>query len=84
VSGPRVRVLLFAQLAELAGARERTVALQEGARARDVSVALGALTPQCAELLPVCRVARNGKLISPDQALFDGDELALLPPVGGG
>jgi molybdopterin converting factor small subunit len=83
-AGVRVRVLLFARLAEVAGTRQRIVDLQRGARARDACLALQSHAPELAQLLPFARLARNGQLVSLDHQLSDGDELALLPPVGGG
>jgi molybdopterin converting factor small subunit len=79
-----VQVLLFARLAELVGTRRRNLELRSGARARDVLATLASIAPGFEQLAPVVRVARNGHLVSLDNELADGDELALLPPVGGG
>jgi molybdopterin converting factor small subunit len=79
----RVRVLLFARLADLAGVRQRTLDLPGSARVRDAWAEL-ASTPGFEALFPFVRIARNGQLVSLDEALCDDDELALLPPVGGG
>lgn len=40
--------------------------------------------PGFADLLANCRVWRNGDQAAPGDALADGDELAVLPPVSGG
>ena len=40
--------------------------------------------PALHPFVPSTRVARNGSIADPSEALRDGDELALLPPVGGG
>ena len=40
--------------------------------------------PGFAELLPNCRVWRNGEQADPGDVLAEGDELAVLPPVSGG
>lgn len=37
-----------------------------------------------AELLPNCRVWRNGEPAEPADAVTDADEVAVLPPVSGG
>ncbi|MBV8147927.1 MAG: MoaD/ThiS family protein [Candidatus Eremiobacteraeota bacterium] len=80
----QVQVLLFAGLAERAGTRKQTLDLARGARARDAWAALAAKVPGLQQLLPSTRIARNGRLVSLDEGLSDGDELAFLPPVGGG
>jgi molybdopterin converting factor small subunit len=79
-----VRILLFARLAEMAGVRQQTLDLHPGARVRDACIALESNARGLEHILPVIRIARNGQIVSLDQELHDGDELALLPPVGGG
>ena len=80
-----VRIRLFAQLRERAGADSIEAVLDDGATVAD---ALRQLShgPPLGELLarlPV-RMAVNRELASADTALHAGDELALLPPVSGG
>jgi molybdopterin converting factor subunit 1 len=80
-----VRIRLFAQLREHAGADSIEAVLAEDATVAD---ALRELSqgPPLGELLarlPV-RMAVNRELASADTALHAGDELALLPPVSGG
>jgi MoaE-MoaD fusion protein len=80
-----VRIRLFAQLRERAGADAIEAELVEGATAADALVALSQ-RPPLAELLarlPV-RVAVNREIVADDATLHAGDELALLPPVSGG
>jgi molybdopterin converting factor small subunit len=79
-----VRVVAFARLRELLGFGERLVGVPDGATADDVWALLAAGAPQLGGLRPSTRFARNGVLIGGSTALRDGDELALLPPVGGG
>jgi molybdopterin synthase catalytic subunit len=74
-----VEVRLFAGLRELAGMRSRSVELPDGASAGDVFAALR-LGPEPAGLL----VAVNHAYVERDQALAEGDEVALIPPVSGG
>ena len=73
----QVTVKLFAGLRELAGASERTV--DEVVRVADVWPAL-ALGDEPEGLL----YAVNRRYAPRDQALADGDEVALIPPVSGG
>ncbi len=80
----RVRVLAFARIAELLGAREEALELGADARVADVWWAFAARVPEIATLQSSTRVARNGRIAALDEPLADGDEIAFLPPVGGG
>ena len=79
----QVRVLLFAQYRDAAGADQLTFELPAGATAADAVARLraAAVTPVIPEK-PV--VAVNMTYASLSDVLSDGDELALLPPVAGG
>ncbi len=79
-----VRVLAFARIRELLGAPESTITLPDGARVCDAWSALTGRAPALEELSSSTRVARNGLLVPRDERLQDGDEIALLPPSGGG
>lgn len=79
-----VRVLAFARLRELLGVSERELPLAEGARISDAWERLACDVPELAALRSSTRVARNGRVAAADEALEDGDELALMPPSGGG
>ena len=76
-------MLLFAGLAERAGAREWR--LDDVAERSTVAALIGALRARHAALRSVpFAVARNRTLVRDGETLEDGDELALLPPVSGG
>ena len=75
----RVTVRLFAGLRERAGAGRHDLELHEGAGVEDVWPALG-LGEEPAGLV----YAVNRAYVERDQALEDGDEIALIPPVSGG
>jgi molybdopterin synthase catalytic subunit len=79
----RVSVLAFARLGDLLG-RRSVFELPAGANLDDLWSALIARQPALYELRPSTRVARNGRIEDTAAMLRDGDELALLPPVGGG
>lgn len=79
-----VRVLAFARLRELVGAAQRDLTLDEGARVSDAWERLAAETPELAPLRASTRIAQNGRVVAGDARLSDGDELALMPPSGGG
>jgi molybdopterin synthase catalytic subunit len=74
-----VRVRLFAQLRERAGAPVLELELPEGARVADAIAAVGDL----AEGLPLV-MAVNREYADADVTLRPSDELALVPPVSGG
>ncbi|HEX7290676.1 MAG TPA: molybdenum cofactor biosynthesis protein MoaE, partial [Conexibacter sp.] len=76
-----VRIRLFAQLRERAGASELSVELPEGARVRDALAAPAVAS--LAEGLPLV-LAVNREYAHDDAPLSAGDELALIPPVSGG
>jgi len=74
----QVRVRYFAFLRERQGRDEDTIDLAAGATAADAYHFL-ALPAE----LPVAFVV-NLERVQPSQVLHEGDELAFLPPVGGG
>jgi len=80
----RVRVLAFARLRELLGFGERELDLPSPATLDDLWSMLTAGAPQAAPLRASTRLARNGLVAEGTAAVADGDEVALLPPVGGG
>jgi len=75
----RVTVRLFAGLRERAGTGRQDLELRNGAAVEDVWPALG-LGEEPAGLV----YAVNRAYVERDQALEDGDEIALIPPVSGG
>jgi molybdopterin synthase catalytic subunit len=79
-----VNVLLFAQAREKAGRSSIALALQAGARVRDALDAIERAHPELTALRPHLAVAVNGALARDGDAVPDGAELALLPPVSGG
>jgi len=80
-----VRIRLFAQLREHAGAQYIDAALPDGATVAEALAELAARPPlgELLTRLPV-RMAVNRELAEPGTALRPDDELALLPPVSGG
>jgi molybdopterin synthase catalytic subunit len=79
----KVRVLGFARLRELLGA-SRDVELPPDATVATLWDALASTCAALPELAESTRIARNGRIVSLSEALAEGDEVALLPPVGGG
>lgn len=77
-------MLAFARVRELMGFSDELVDLPEAASARVLWDRLVVDKPQLNELFGSTRIALNGTIVAFDSALKDGDEVALLPPVGGG
>lgn len=80
----RVRVLAFARLRELLGFGQRDVDLAAGATLDSLWSQLMPDGHTGSALRASTRFARNGALADGGTALYDGDEIALMPPVGGG
>lgn len=80
----RIRLLAFASAGDALGAGELELEMPEGSRVDDLRSRLAADFPRLAPLWPRLAVAVDGKLASGEQALAEGVEVALLPPVSGG
>ncbi len=80
----RIEVRLFAQARERVGSGSARLELPAGSRVDDALDALERAYPSLRELRPHLATAVDGELVSRGQALGDGSELALLPPVSGG
>jgi MoaE-MoaD fusion protein len=79
-----LRVLYFAVVRERLSRDEETVALPDGATVEALLDELCRRHPQLGGLRAACKVAVNQEMARGDQALADGDEVALIPPVAGG
>jgi molybdopterin converting factor small subunit len=77
-------VHLFGPARDAAGTGRATVVVEPPATAAAVVAALGAAYPRLAPLLPRSRVAVNHGYVEAGAALAAGDEVAIVPPVGGG
>lgn len=75
---------LFGPAREVVGTDRLEVDLQAGATAGAALAALAAAHPGLAGLLPRSRVAVNLAYVDPGTRLAPGDEIAIVPPVGGG
>ncbi len=80
----QVVVRLFASVREALGREELHLDLPPGSTLREVREAVGHLAPEARPLLERCLVARNREFASLEEAIQEGDEIAFLPPVGGG
>jgi len=77
-----VQVRLFASARECVGAAHLAQTLPAGTTVGDLSARLYDAYPGLQDLR--LRFAVNSAYTDPDTELHDGDELACIPPVGGG
>ncbi|HET6360436.1 MAG TPA: MoaD/ThiS family protein [Gemmatimonadota bacterium] len=82
--GSRVLVRLFGPAREAAGAESVELELPSAATAGDAVSELARTHPELAPLLPRSRVAVNLEYVDVGTPVASGDEIAILPPVGGG
>ena len=79
-----VRVRLFARAKDIAGTEVIFVELLPNGVVADLRYQLAAQLPALAALLSRSAVAVNEEFARDDQALMEGADVALLPPVSGG
>lgn len=81
----RVHVRAFARMRELLEAGEFDLDVHDGATLVDVWDAIRARNRKIDALASSTRIARNGRVAALlHERVAEGDEIALLPPVGGG
>jgi molybdopterin converting factor small subunit len=78
-----VRVVGFARARELLGGRGQ-VSIDDGGSIADAWEQLVSAIPELSELSGSVRFAVDGALTGAEYGLRDGQEVAILPPVGGG
>ena len=79
-----IRLALFARIAEICGTSQRSMDVDDNVNVDAVWVHLEDEFPALRALRTSTRAACNGTLVSFEHRLAAGDELAFLPPVGGG
>ena len=79
-----IRVVAFARVRELVGFSEREFGLADVPTAGALWSRLEHDVPALLPLRESTRIARNGLIVDDTAPLAEGDEIALLPPVGGG
>ena len=80
----RVTLLYFAAARERAGVSSETFELPEASTAAQALAAACDRHPALQAIVGKLRVAVDQDFASPDRALRDGSEVALIPPVSGG
>ncbi|MGQ9456849.1 MAG: molybdopterin converting factor subunit 1 [Anaerolineae bacterium] len=80
----RVVVRLFAAAREALGREELHLELPAGSTVREVREEVSRTAPGAHPVLERCLLARNREFASPEEVVQEGDEIAFLPPVGGG
>lgn len=80
----RIRVLAFATVADALGSKDFEFTIDEPTSVEQFLDSLEEQTPELTAIRTRLAVAINGKLVSPNVLLADGNEVALLPPVSGG
>jgi molybdopterin converting factor subunit 1 len=76
-------ILLFAQSREAAGT-DRLTLPWDGGDVAALRLAIGDHHPALSALMSSCAVAVNQRVVGPEAQVAPGDEVALLPPFGGG
>src|SRR5262245_23116207 len=80
----KIRLLAFASAGDALGVTEMDLELAEGSRVSDLRACLDRDHRKIVPLWPRLAVAVDGRIVSPEETLRDGAEVALLPPVSGG
>src|SRR4051812_35589363 len=80
----KIHLLAFASAGDALGASEMEIEMPEGSRVADLRDRLDQEHPGIVPLWPRLAVAVDGRVVTPEEPLKDGVEVALLPPVSGG
>ncbi len=80
----QVKLLFFASLKDIVGARQIELDVPTGATVSDVLTRLESSYPRIKDYRPVILTAVNEEYVDQRTTVRDGDELAIFPPVSGG
>jgi MoaE-MoaD fusion protein len=80
----QITIRLFANFSELLQKDVLTLELQENAAVGDLRIRLREAMPEFTTLLDKSMIAVNREYADGTKAIHEGDEVALIPPVGGG
>ncbi|KXZ55492.1 hypothetical protein GPECTOR_2g1041 [Gonium pectorale] len=82
----QIKVLYFAKSREVAGIAEQAFNLPDGADTADLLQHIISSHPALESVMKTCVFALNQEYLRPEdkEALKDGDEVAVIPPLSGG
>lgn len=80
----RVRVLFFGQVKDYVGSSSDEIDLPSGSSLETVFRHYSSQEPKLAAMAGSVAMARNQRFAHPTEAVEDGDEVAIMPPVSGG
>jgi molybdopterin converting factor subunit 1 len=80
----KVKIAYFARARECAGTAEEQLELPEDASIQQLFSRVMAIHPKLAEIKQTLRPLVNGKWVTDETEVKDGDRIAIIPPVGGG
>jgi molybdopterin synthase catalytic subunit len=80
----QVRLLFFATLKDIVGARQLQIEVSPGATVGDVLTHLENSYPRMKDYRPVVLTAVNEEYVDQRALVQEGDEVAIFPPVSGG
>lgn len=80
----RVKVVYFAQAREFAGIKEDEFVLTAPASVKKLFSRILNVHPELRKIGGIVRPLVNGRSVSDDAKLNDGDRVAIVPPVAGG
>src|SRR6185503_5388686 len=80
----QVRLLFFATLKDIVGARQLELDLPSGSTISDLLTRLESKYPRFKDYRPVLLTAINEEYVDKNARINDGDEVAIFPPVSGG
>lgn len=80
----QVRLLFFASIADIVGARQLDVEIPSGSTVGDLLSELEGQYPRLAGYKSILLTSVNEEYAKPETTIADGDEVAIFPPVSGG
>lgn len=80
----KITLRLFGSLRDAIGESSRTIELESGSRVADLRRWLAQRSPLVDQLGARLAASVNLEIVEGERVLHDGDEVAFLPPVGGG